>query len=118
MLNNDAKLAIDNDVMNLPSLNLDRYLRLVLLLLMLAAQGIVNAHELGDKHSLDSHLCSTCVVGHGLCTALSVSYEAPQLQVCHALLPIDATTVKQVSRTHCHFARAPPGALGNNPNPN
>lgn len=118
MLNNDVKLAIDNGVMNLPPLNMDRSLRLVLLLLMLAAQGIVNAHELGDNHSLDSHLCSTCVVGHGLGTALSVSYEAPQLQVCHALLPIDAASVKQVSRTHWHFARAPPGALRNTPNPN
>lgn len=104
--------------MKLSHFTLNRCLRLTLLLLLLASQGIVNAHELGDSHSLDSHHCTICVVGHGLGAALGASHEAPAVEIRRAVLPVDAILPAQVARTTCHFARAPPGSCWNTPNPN
>jgi hypothetical protein len=105
-------LVIDAGKMTLSAFKPGRCLRLALLLLMLAAQGVVNAHELGASHAFDSGTCATCVIGHGLGTAVSVSHESPQVPVCHALTPIDPITVTLRSHTHCHFARAPPALSG------
>ncbi len=104
--------------MNLSSFTLSRYLRLTLLLLMLASQGIVNAHELGDSHSFEADTCTTCIIGHGLGTAVSVCHEAPQVQARHALVPVHATTHTPVSHTTCHLARAPPVSSRNTQNLN
>ncbi len=103
--------------MKLSSFTLSRYLRLSLLLLMLAAQGIVNAHELGDSHSLQSDPCTTCLVGHGLGAAVSVNYEAPQVQIGHVVIPTYSILDVLFARTQSHFARAPPGTLWNTQNP-
>jgi hypothetical protein len=104
--------------MNLSAFQLSRSLRLALLLLMLASQGLVNAHALGDQHLLETDTCSTCVIGHGLGTALGTSYDAPALLVWHASQSLQATVSARVARTTCHFARAPPGSIWNTPNPN
>jgi len=90
---------------------LGRYPRLALLLLMLAAQGIANAHELGDSHAITSDSCATCIIGHGLGTAVSVSHDAPQIQVYHALIANHVIISAAVSRTGSNFARAPPASL-------
>jgi hypothetical protein len=103
--------------MKLSSCTLSRYLRLSLLLLMLAAQGVVNAHELGDSHALQSDPCTTCLVGHGLGAAVSVNFEAPQVQIGHLVIPTYSIPDVSVSRTQTHFARAPPGTLCNIQNP-
>jgi hypothetical protein len=104
--------------MNLSSLHLSRGLRLALLLLMLASQGIANAHALGDKHFLETDTCSTCVIGHGLGAALGASHDAPAVQVARAALPVPSTPIAPVARTTGHFARAPPSPSWNTPNPN
>ena len=93
------------------SFKLGRYLRFTLLLLMLAAQGIVNAHELGASHSLKSDVCTTCLIGHGLGGAVNVSHAAPPLQVWQVLIPIHSITDTLVSPTYSTFARAPPASL-------
>jgi hypothetical protein len=104
--------------MNLSAFQLSRSLRLALLLLMLASQGIANAHALGDQHLLESDTCATCVIGHGLGAALGASHEAPPVQVWRATQTLQATLSARVARTTCHFARAPPGSFWNTPNPN
>jgi hypothetical protein len=90
---------------------LGHYPRLALLLFMLAAQGIAGVHELGDSHALESDLCATCIVGHGLGAAVTVSYDAPQLQIYHALIVIVAITSAAVARTYSNIARAPPASF-------
>ena len=93
--------------MNLSPKNLGRYARLSLLLLMLAAQGIAAAHEIGDSHALNSDLCATCIIGHGLATAVGANYAIPP-QVCHVFTPVVAMNATLISRVNCHCARAPP----------
>jgi hypothetical protein len=104
--------------MNLSAFQLSRTLRLAMLLLMLASQGIVSAHALGDSHSLETDTCSTCVIGHGLGSALAASYEAAPLQVSRASPLLQSTVSTRVTRTTSQFARAPPGSVWNTPNPN
>jgi len=98
--------------MNLSNFNLSRGLRLALLLLLLTAQGIVSAHELGSSHSLDSHLCATCVVGHGLGAALGASHEAPAVQVSRAAPPATPSVFTPAALASCHYARGPPALSG------
>lgn len=104
--------------MNLSSFTLGRHLRLALLLLLLAAQGSVSAHELGSTHSLDSHLCSICLTGHSLAGALNVHPDVPQVQIALATPLIHSIDDVLVSRGHYYFTRAPPGSLCNTQKPN
>jgi len=97
--------------MNVPFSRLGRYPRLALLLLMLAAQGVANAHELGDSHAITSDSCATCIIGHGLGTAVTDSPVALQIPFCHAPVSLQSITNLAISRTHSHFARAPPASL-------
>ena len=104
--------------MNLSSYILGRHLRLALLLLLLASQGIVNAHELGSSHSLDSHHCSTCLIGHGLGGAVNVHPDVPQVQVAQAPVSIHSIADVLAPRSHYYSTRAPPGSLCNSQKPN
>jgi len=106
-----GNLAIDSCAMNLFSFTLNRRLRLALLLLLLAAQGIVNAHDLDDSHAFKADACATCIIGHGLGVAVSVCHDVPQIRLYQVWTPIHAITTTAVSRTQCHHARAPPGSL-------
>jgi hypothetical protein len=90
------------------SFNLGRYARLALLLLMLAAQGMAFAHDIGDSHVLKSDPCASCVIGHGLGTAVSSSCAAPSLPLYQPLLPACTNAATPTSRTNYHPARAPP----------
>jgi hypothetical protein len=110
-LHTTANLVIDNKAMKLSYFKLGRYPRLALLLLMLAAQGIANAHEFGDSHAITSDSCATCTIGHGLGTAVSASHEAPQIEVYHALITNHVIISAAVSRTYSRLARAPPASL-------
>ncbi len=112
-LNSACDYAINDPAMNPSSFNLGRYSRLALLLLMLAAQGITVAHDLGDHHGLTSHPCSSCIIGHGLGVAVSRSYETPPLQVYQTSAPILACTATLPTRVNCHSARAPPVSAWN-----
>jgi hypothetical protein len=94
--------------MNLSTYNPGRFARLALLLVMLAAQSIAVAHDIGEEHGLQSHSCATCVIGHGLGTAVSFSYETPTQFPCHAFTPTDSTTDTLAPRTNYHLARGPP----------
>lgn len=84
---------------------------LLLLLLLLAAQSISMAHAIGDNHELKSDLCATCIVGHGLGTAVSSSHDTVPLQIHQAYAPLRSNFVALSSRTSCHLARAPPPSL-------
>lgn len=106
-----VNLVIDYAAMKLSSVQLGRYPRLVLLLLLLAAQGIANAHELGASHAPTADSCASCIIGHGLGAAVSVSPDAPQLEIGHALIANYPLTRAVPSRTFSHFARAPPAFL-------
>ncbi len=117
LLNTAGNLVIDTAAMKLSSFKLGRCLRFALLLLLLSAQGIVNAHELGDGHSLQADPCTTCLVGHCLGAAVNVSYEAPQVPVGHTPISIYSLCEVLVFYTQSHFARAPPGALWTTQNP-
>ena len=97
--------------MNLSSASIGRHMRLALLLLLLAAQGSVSAHELGSTHSLDSHLCSICLTGHGLAGAVNVHADVPQVQIAQTALSTPSIADVLVSRGHYYFTRAPPGSL-------
>lgn len=100
--------VINCGAMNTPSLNLGRYSRLALLLLMLASQGIAVAHDIGDNHGLKSHPCSSCIIGHGLGAAISASFDTPALPFYRAFAPAHPITANLCSRVNCHKARAPP----------
>jgi hypothetical protein len=101
--------------MNSPLFNIGRYTRLALLLLMLAAQGIAVAHDIGDSHGLQTHPCSTCILGHGLGGAVNVHPDVPQVQVAQAPLLIHSIADVLASRSHYYFTRAPPRSLCNTP---
>lgn len=97
--------------MKLYTFNPGRHLRLALLLMLLAAQSIGYAHEIGHVDSVESGICATCSIGNGLGAGVTVSHEAPEVQVCHALIPVHSVALALVSRTNSHFARAPPTSL-------
>ena len=117
-LNSALDYGIHSAAMTTSSFNLGRYSRLALLLLLLAAQGMAVAHDIGDNHGLKSHPCSTCIIGHGLGIAVNSSCETPALQVYRALVPIHAITATLPTRVNCHCARAPPLSSWNTQNPN
>jgi hypothetical protein len=56
---------------------LRRTLHFVLVLLMLASQGIASTHELCPDDVGDYHDCSICALGHGMGAALPVASFAP-----------------------------------------
>ncbi len=94
------------------SLNLfGRNLRLALLLLLLASQGIANAHEQSAGHSLDSHLCSVCLIGHSLGAAVSANSDLPQLSAACAVGLTQPVVAVLISHRNKYLARAPPASL-------
>ena len=103
--------VIHRSVMSTSPHILGRSLRLVLLLLLLAAQGFVTAHELDSGHTLDSHACSVCVVGHGLGAAITAQPDVPQLQVVQASVPSHSIRNVRSSHKSYYFTRAPPQSL-------
>ena len=111
LLNLAAYPAIHGRDMTISPHILGRNLRLVLLLLLLAAQGVVNAHELGSSHALDTHPCSICLVGHGLGAAISAHPGVPQLQAGQAVvLPHSISHIRSSHKSY-YFTRAPPQTL-------
>lgn len=107
-LNSQSSCDISCAAMTNSFFNLGRSARLALLLLMLAAQGIAFAHDIGDSHSLTSDPCASCVIGHGLGTAVSSSCAAPSLQLYQPPLPAYSNAATPTPRTNYHLARAPP----------
>lgn len=103
--------AIDIRRMQNISYTLGYNLRLALLLLMLASQGIAGAHELDASHLLDSHPCSICVLGHGAGAAVCSRPEAPQLPSALALAPSPSTSDVLVAHSNYYSSRAPPATL-------
>jgi len=88
---------------------LSRNVRLVLLLLLLAAKSIAAAHEYCPDHESNHQDCSICVLGHSLGSALEVFSPAP--------LPLRYTALQMPSYMAGHvvcslgiayFSRAPP----------
>jgi hypothetical protein len=110
-LNNAVDDVISARDMHISTHILSRNLRLVVLLLLLASQGIVNAHELGSSHALDTDTCSVCVVGHGLGAAITAQPGVPQLQVVQASGPSHSISNVHNSHKSYYFTRAPPQAL-------
>jgi len=90
---------------------LGRNLRLALLLLLLASQGIANAHEQSTGHSLDSHLCSVCLIGHSLGAAVSANSDLPQLSATCAVGLTQPVAAVLISHRNEYLARAPPASL-------
>jgi len=80
---------------------------------MLAAQGIAVAHDIGDSHGLQSHPCSICIIGNGLGTAVTSSYETPLLQTYTTFAPIPVIGASLTPRINSHCPRAPPASLRN-----
>ena len=103
--------VIDSGVVKTSHHRIGRNLRLVLLLIMLAAQGIANSHELGAQHSFDSPLCSICVLGHGLGAAVTSQAYAPQLQINPTPASVGLTATPLSARYSHYHSRAPPIAL-------
>jgi hypothetical protein len=97
--------------MNMTSFTISRGLRLALLLLMLASQGIANAHALDDSHSLEKDNCATCIIGHGLGAALGDSYEAAPVQVVRVLLPRPVNRLSTNCPHHLSFCPRSPCLL-------
>ena len=88
-----------------------RRLRLALLLLLLASQGIANAHEQSVGHWLDSHLCSVCLIGQSLSAAVSANSDVPQLfAACAVGLPQPIAAVLIPHRNY-YSTRDPPASL-------
>ena len=111
LLNVAAYTVIHSSVMYTSPHILGRTSRLVLLLLLLAAQGFVTAHELDSGHTLDSHACSACVVGHGLGAAITAQPDVPQFQVVQTSVPSHSISNVRSSHKSYYLSRAPPQAL-------
>jgi hypothetical protein len=90
---------------------LSRHLRLALLLLLLASQGIANAHEQTARHSLDSHLCSVCIISGGLIAAVDAHPDLPQLFAACSVCLTQPIAVVLISHHNYYFTRAPPASL-------
>ena len=88
-----------------------RNLRLILLLLLLASQGIANAHEQSPGHSFDSHLCSVCLIGHSLTPAVNANSDVPQLSAACAVGLTQPVVAVLISHRNKYLARAPPASL-------
>ena len=88
-----------------------RRLRLALLLLLLASQGIANAHEQSAGHWLDSHLCSVCLIGQSLDAAVDGNSGVPQLPATCAAGLTQPVAVVLISLRKEYLARAPPASL-------
>ena len=97
--------------MNIAYSKLGRYPRLALLMLMLAAQGVANAHELDDSHAITSDSCASCIIGHGLGTVITSSHVALEIPTFHPPVTLQSITNLAILPTHSHFARAPPASL-------
>jgi hypothetical protein len=110
-LHSKFNLVIGSGYMKFSAATLGRYPRIALLLLLLAAQGIANAHELGDSHAFASDSCASCIIGHGMGSAITGCQDAPQIQICHALIANHVIVSAAVVRTRSSFARAPPASL-------
>lgn len=111
LLNIAARAAIHARDMCISPNILGRHLRLVLLLLVLAAQSIANAHELDSSHPLDSHPCSVCLVGHGLGAAVNAHPDVAHLSVEQALMTSHSIANVRSSHHRYYFTRAPPQSL-------
>ena len=94
--------------MKLFAYNPGRYVRLALLLMMLAAQSIAVAHDIGQDHGLQPHSCATCIIGQGLGTAVGVSFDTPAQYACHTFTPASSTTATPAPTIRYHLARGPP----------
>ena len=88
-----------------------RRLRLALLLLLLASQGIANAHEQSAGHWLDSHLCSVCLIGQSLDAAVGSNSGVPQLPATCAAGLTQPVAAILISHTNYYLTRAPPASL-------
>jgi hypothetical protein len=93
------------------SLKLGRKVRVILLLMLLSAQGMVSAHEWDSIHSANAHGCLICVVGHGLGSVIPVQPDLPQVRLCSASIPPDVTSYLPFSHREYYSTRAPPSSL-------
>ena len=99
------------------SCTLGRHLRLAFLLLLLSSQGFANAHEQSSSHSIDSHFCSICLIGHALDSALDAYPNVLQVQVPHSLISIHSNVDQLLTHCQYYYTRAPPNSLCNTQNP-
>jgi hypothetical protein len=111
LLNYRFKVDIHTIQMTISSCIVGRNLRLVLLLLLLASQGIANAHEQSVGHSLDSHLCSVCLIGHGLGAAIGANPDVPHIPTARAPNLIQPVAAVLISHNNYYLTRAPPTSL-------
>lgn len=88
-----------------------RHMRLFLLLLLLASQGIANAHEQSAAHSFDSHLCSVCLIGQSLDAAIGASFDVPQVPTACGIGLTQPVAAILISHTNHYLTRAPPASL-------
>lgn len=87
-------------------------MRLVVLLLLLASQGVAGAHDLCPDHVGDQHECSICVLGHGVGAAVAVSSPAPlQLKTTPIQIPFYPAGHILFFPGKYYFSRAPPESL-------
>lgn len=90
---------------------LSRNLRVVLLLLMLASQGVAHSHELTADHSYGSQACSSCHMGNGFGAAITANPAELHLQFCSNPAPVYQAVYITFSRASFYFGRAPPQSL-------
>ena len=90
---------------------LSRNLRLVLLLLLLGSQGIANAHEQTASHSLDSHLCSVCLISNSLVAAVDAHSDLPQFSAACSVYLTQPVAAVLIFHHNYYLTRAPPASL-------
>lgn len=87
------------------------WLRIALVTLMLAAQGLAYAHELGHLETGYSNNCGICSIGHGFGSSVNASHDIASIQVERALISTSTIIAIVKTRLPAHFARAPPLSL-------
>lgn len=86
-------------------------LRLLLLTLLLAAQGVAAAHAIDHFPADDGSLCTVCTVGSGLDSSAVTTMEMPVAAPVKAAPATGLDSCLPIQRAATYSARGPPSLL-------
>jgi hypothetical protein len=97
--------------MSLSQHTLRRIFRVFLILVMLASQGAVTAHDLGADHIDCSDVCSLCVIGCGLDSSIDGCLTQVQPRPSSLQVVFHVIGDRYFGCVSFYLCRAPPKAL-------
>lgn len=86
-------------------------LRLGLMMLLLAAQGLTFAHDLDHFQEGDGSICAVCPIPNGLGAPLPVTQTMSDMALCHVAPSERPTTIDPRTCWSPRSSRAPPRSI-------